>query len=120
MGLLLNRIIKFNCPCGYSFEMSGIMIDAISMVKLHFESFHKNDLPFGITDDEAGRLLIEPLEEIKPKIYSGFANSDQIESNNTSKESTSTLQSLLEKILGRDIEAKNRTEKKERKLASIL
>ena len=120
MGVLLINKIKFNCPCGYSFEMFGIN-DAISVVKLHVDRFHKNDLPFGITDDEARKLLKEPQEEINPKLYNRFANSYQIKPNYTSKELTPTLQSLLEKLLGGDIEAENRrTEKKQRKQISVL
>jgi len=64
----LRKKLKFQCPCGYDFEMIGIAKDAISMVKLHVESFHKNYLPFGITNDEVRTLLNERHEVIKPKI----------------------------------------------------
>jgi hypothetical protein len=64
----LRKKLKFQCPCGFGFEIFGIAKDAISMVRLHFESFHKNYLPFGITNDEALTLLKEGHEEIKPKI----------------------------------------------------
>ena len=37
--------------------MFGIVNDAVSMIKLHVENFHKNYLPFGITNDEALTLL---------------------------------------------------------------
>ena len=39
--------------------MFGIVNDAISMIKLHVESFHKDFLPFGITNDVALALLNE-------------------------------------------------------------
>jgi len=53
----LRRMLKGQCPCGYSFEILGSRDDAISMVRLHVESFHKDVLPFGITNDEAIVLL---------------------------------------------------------------
>ena len=61
----LRRKLKGKCPCGYSFEVLGSRDDAISMVRLHFESFHKDFLPFGITNDEAIELLNQGH---KPKI----------------------------------------------------
>jgi len=53
----LRRKLKGKCPCGYSFDILGSRDKAISMVRLHFESFHKDFLPFGITNDEALELL---------------------------------------------------------------
>ena len=54
----LRRMLKGQCPCGYSFEILGSGIcEAISMVRSHVESFHKDVLPFGITNDEALQLL---------------------------------------------------------------
>jgi len=50
------------------FELFGSMDDAISKVKLHVESFHESDLPFGITNDEAKTLLRKGQKETKPKI----------------------------------------------------
>jgi hypothetical protein len=61
----LRRKLKGKCPCGYSFEVLGSRADAISMVRLHFESFHKDFLPFGITNNEAIELLNQGH---KPKI----------------------------------------------------
>ena len=91
--------------------MLGIMNDAISMVKLHVESFHKRYLPFGITNDEA-RMLIK--EEYEPKIFKGNIISVQTKPNYTFRNTTPTLQSLLDKLLGEDIEAeRKRTEKEE-------
>jgi hypothetical protein len=53
----LRRKLKGQCPCGYSFEILGCKSEAISMVRRHVESFHKDFLPFGITNDEATELL---------------------------------------------------------------
>jgi hypothetical protein len=61
----LRRMLKGQCPCGYSFEILGSICEAISMVRSHVESFHKDVLPFGITNDEALELLNQGY---KPKI----------------------------------------------------
>ena len=61
----LRRKLKGQCPCGYSFEILGSICEAISMVRSHVESFHKDVLPFGITNIEAIELL---NQEHKPKI----------------------------------------------------
>lgn len=96
--------------------MFGIAKDAISMIKLHVESFHKNYLPFGITNDEARTLLNQRHEETKPKISARAAYSVQTESAYSFKNTTDTLQSLLDKLLGEDIEAERRTERKKAQL----
>jgi hypothetical protein len=70
--------------------MFGIANDAISMIKLHFESFHKRYLPFGITNDEVIALLKEEHEEIKPKISKRTAYSAQTEHCYSFKNTTST------------------------------
>jgi len=61
----LRRKLKGQCPCGYSFEILGSICEAISIVRSHVESFHKDVLPFGITNDEALELLNQGS---KPKI----------------------------------------------------
>jgi len=86
------------------------------MVKLHVESFHKRYLPFGITNDEALTPLKEGHEEIKPKISARAADSAQTEPPCSFKNTTSTLQSLLDKLLGKDIEWSRRTERKKAQL----
>ena len=45
------------CPCGYIFESFNDEKEAIAVVRLHFERFHNDFLPFGITDAEALYLL---------------------------------------------------------------
>jgi hypothetical protein len=97
--------------------MFGIANDAISMVKLHFESFHKRYLPFGITNDEAIALLNEEHEEIKPKTSKRTAYSAQTERCYSFKNTASTLQSLLDRLLGEDIEDSRRTERRKAQLA---
>ena len=61
----LRRKLKGQCPCGYSFEILGSRCEAVSMVRRHVESFHKDVLPFGITNNEALELLNQGH---KPKI----------------------------------------------------
>jgi hypothetical protein len=61
----LKSKLKIQCPCGYHFELCGFMDDAISMVKSHVESFHKDILPFGISNDEARELINQGH---KPKV----------------------------------------------------
>jgi hypothetical protein len=53
----LREKIKGQCPCGYFFTSFVEIEEAISIMKLHFELFHKDCMPFGITDDEALALL---------------------------------------------------------------
>jgi hypothetical protein len=113
----LKNKLRFRCPCGYGFEMFGIANDAISMIKLHFESFHKRYLPFGITNDEAIALLKEEHEEIKPKISKRTTYSAQTERCYNFKNTASTLQSLLDRLLGEDIEDSRRTERRKAQLA---
>jgi hypothetical protein len=100
----LRKKLKFQCPCGFGFEIFGITNDAISMVKSHVESFHKHYLPFGITNDEALTLLNEGHEEIKPKISARTASSAQTKPSYSFKNATDTLHSVLNKLLGEDIE----------------
>jgi hypothetical protein len=45
------------CPCGYFFDGFDDVNEAIVEVRSHFELFHKEFLPFGITDAEALALL---------------------------------------------------------------
>jgi hypothetical protein len=96
--------------------MFGIAKNAISMVKLHVESFHKDFLPFGITNDEALTLLNREHEEIKPKISTHNVYSVQTEPTFSFKNTTSTSQSLRDKLLGEDIEVERRTERKKAQL----
>lgn len=112
----LKNKLNFQCPCGYGFEMFGIVNDAVSMVKLHVESFHKNYLPFGITNDEARALLNQRHEETKPKISTCTADSARAKPGYGFKNTTDTLQSLLDKLLGEDIEVERRIERKKAQL----
>ena len=108
----LGKELKGQCPCGHSFEILGSKDEAISMVKLHVESSHKDLLPFGITNDEAQTLLNEGHKEIKPKSSVRTAFSVQTES-----ASSFTSQSLLDKLLGEDIEVEHtRTKSKKAQL----
>jgi RNA recognition motif-containing protein len=53
----LREKLKIQCPCGYGFETFSDEKNAIHVVQIHFEQFHKEFLPFGITEDEALALL---------------------------------------------------------------
>jgi Ethanolamine utilization protein EutJ (predicted chaperonin) len=97
--------------------MFGVANDAISMVKSHVESFHKHYLPFGITNDEALTLLKEGHEETKPKISANAVSSAQTKPSYSFKNATDTLHSLLDKLLGEDIEVEYR--RKDRKKAQL-
>jgi hypothetical protein len=53
----LKKKLSGRCPCGYSFGTFDDEKAAIVKVRLHFDLFHKDFLPFGITDVEALGLL---------------------------------------------------------------
>ena len=89
----MGKELKGQCPCGHSFEILGSKDEAISMVKLHVESSHKDLLPFGITNDEAQTLLNEEPKEIKPKNATHTFYSVQTESGYSFKNATSASQS---------------------------
>jgi hypothetical protein len=57
------------CPCGYFFDTFNDAKVAIVEVRLHFERFHKNLLPFGITDAEALALLKKGKVHRKQHVY---------------------------------------------------
>jgi hypothetical protein len=102
----LRKVLNIQCPCGYHFKTFESINDAIATIKLHIESFHKDFLPFGITNDEALTLLNEGKKEIKPKISKRTPYLVQ----------TEPLQSLLDRLLGEDIEVERRTERKKAQL----
>ena len=56
-GTYLKKKIRVQCPCGYIFDTFNDCKAAIVAVRSHFESFHKDFLPFGITDTEVLALL---------------------------------------------------------------
>ena len=53
----MKKKLSGQCPCGYSFDTFDDEKDALVKVRLHFDRFHKDFLPFGITDVEALGLL---------------------------------------------------------------
>jgi hypothetical protein len=53
----LKKKLSGQCPCGYTFGTFDDEKDAIVKVRSHFDRFHKDFLPFGITDVEALGLL---------------------------------------------------------------
>jgi RNA recognition motif-containing protein len=75
-GELFEKEAKRSIPCGYSFETFSSKDDAIAMVQLHVESFHKDFLPFGekeygrregfhtIFEEKKGRVQIKTGREL--------------------------------------------------------
>jgi len=66
----LKKKLYGKCPCGYVFGTFYDEEEAIAAVQLHFERFHINFLPFGITDDEALTLLIKVRKTGRQKVTS--------------------------------------------------
>jgi hypothetical protein len=66
----LNKKLSGQCPCGYFFGACDDVRDAIVKVRLHFEFFHKDFLPFGITDAEALALLKKGVPQGKNLVCS--------------------------------------------------
>lgn len=62
----LRKKLTGECPCGYVFETLKGIDDAVLMVQVHVDNFHKNHLPFGITKTEVLELL-KKARKIKPK-----------------------------------------------------
>ncbi len=55
----MKKNFRGQCPCGYDFGIFSEEKEAIAAVRLHFEHFHNEFLPFGITKAEALSLLKE-------------------------------------------------------------
>ena len=110
----MRKMLNVQCPCGYRFKTFGSINDAIAIVKLHVESFHKDVLPFGITNDEALQLL---KQGHKPKISTRNAFSVQTESARSFKNTDSASRSWLDLLLGEDIEVEHTGT--ERKMAQV-
>lgn len=53
----MRKNLRGQCPCGCDFDTFSDEKAAIVKVRLHFERFHKDFLPFGITDAEVLALL---------------------------------------------------------------
>ena len=53
----LKKKLSGQCPCGYFFGTFDDVRDAIVNVRFHFDFYHKDFLPFGITDAEVLALL---------------------------------------------------------------
>ena len=112
----MRKMLNFQCHCGYRFKTFASNNDAIAKIKLHVERFHKDFLPFGITNDEALTLLKKGKEETKSKISKRTAYSVQTEPALSFKNITSSLESLLDRLIGKDIEVERRAERKKAQL----
>ncbi len=53
----LKKKLSGQCPCGYFFGAFDDVRDAIVNIRFHFDFYHKDFLPFGITDAEALAML---------------------------------------------------------------
>lgn len=67
--------LRCTCPCGYGFETFNSEDKAIAMVQAHFNKFHMDMLPFGITTTEARALLtsINDIDTSKGSTQSLYA-----------------------------------------------
>ena len=115
----MRMTLNVQCPCGYRVKTFGSINEAIGKIKSHVKRCHKDFLPFGITNDEALTLIKKGVEEIKPRISPRTAYSVQTEPACRFKNTTSTLQSLLDRLLGEDIEVDRRTEGKKAQLVAL-
>jgi hypothetical protein len=68
-GTRLKGKLRGKCPCGYIFNTFSDEKAAIVEVRIHFERFHKNFLPFGITNAEALALLRKGSEHGRQKSF---------------------------------------------------
>jgi hypothetical protein len=64
----LKEKIRVQCPCGFIFDKFNDYKAAIVAVRSHFESFHKDFLPFGITDSEIMTFLRQRRTHGKQKV----------------------------------------------------
>jgi hypothetical protein len=76
----LKQNLIAQCPCGYFFGTFNDEKDAIAVVRLHFERFHNDFLPFGITDAEVLYLLRKTKLCKKEKDSAGNSCSVQAQS----------------------------------------
>lgn len=71
LGLIgLKKKLSGQCICGYVFGTFDNVKEAIVKVKLHFERYHEDFLPFGITDAEALALLMKGMSHGKNLVFS--------------------------------------------------
>ena len=69
----MKKKLRGQCPCGYGFDTFNDEKAAIVGVRLHFERFHKDFLPFGITNAEVLALL-ERVHRKQKVSSSNFSN----------------------------------------------
>jgi hypothetical protein len=68
-GKVLKKKVTWECPCGFVIEDVSEINEAVTVVKMHIEKFHKDYLPFGITRTEI-LMLLKLAEQVKPKTKS--------------------------------------------------
>ncbi len=67
-GMVLNKKLIWQCPCGFAIEAFRGINDAITLVQVHIETSHKDYLPFGVTRTEILALLRKARTvRVKPK-----------------------------------------------------
>ena len=66
----MKKKLSGQCPCGYRFGTFDSETEAIADVRGHFELFHKDFLPFGITDTEALAMLKKGKFDEKRMVFS--------------------------------------------------
>ncbi|HEX7482772.1 MAG TPA: hypothetical protein VF350_04840 [Candidatus Bathyarchaeia archaeon] len=66
----MKKKLSGQCICGYFFGTFENVKEAVVKVKLHFERYHEDFLPFGITDAEALALLKKGMSHGKKLVCS--------------------------------------------------
>ena len=64
----MKKKLSGQCPCGYFFGIFDDVRDAIVNVRFHFDFYHKDFLPFGITNKEVLSLLKKGRPHRKQKV----------------------------------------------------
>ena len=113
-GLVEERIVKKNRTV-FAVTQRGINVLKYFRELMQVLPVVEDFLPFGITNNEALTLLNQQ-EEIKSKISKSTPYSVQTEPTLSFKNTTSSLQPFLDRLLGEDIEVERKSERKKAQL----
>jgi hypothetical protein len=72
----MRKEIRGHCPCGYVFSILGEVGEGVLILKRHFAVFHKDYLPFGITDREALCLIKKTISGLPRSEINGKKRTD--------------------------------------------
>ena len=87
----LRKKLRGHCPCGYAFVILGEEDKAISLIQAHFDLFHKDLLPFGITHYEASTLVQREFAYKKPKALKGTLDLSQTKADSMLKKRSASV-----------------------------